>query len=48
MTLPGIGVFGTGQSTLTIVPYLKKEVSINERYIKISDMLLDLVGEINI
>lgn len=25
MTLPGIGVFGTGQSTLTIVPYLKKE-----------------------
>lgn len=25
MTLPGIGVFGTGQSTLTIVPYLKNE-----------------------
>jgi len=25
MALPGIGVFGTGQSTLTIVPYLKKE-----------------------
>ena len=34
MALPGIGVFGTGQSTLTIVPYLKKEVSIHQKSLK--------------